>query len=78
MKVGHFSGTEAESGKTGSEADAEVQLKKSSAKAIDVKEAMRVDSILAGIMRKVVNLTTMTFIVPNKHIWILDPVSENL
>lgn len=51
-----LSGVETENGKAGSEADVDVQLKKSSAKAVDVKEVMRVDSILAGIMRKVMNL----------------------
>lgn len=56
LRVGDFSGTETENGKAGSEADADVQLKKSSTKVVDVKEVMRVDTILTGIMRKVMNL----------------------
>jgi len=55
LRVGDSSGTETENGK-GSDADADVHLKKSSTKVVDVKEVMRVDSILAGIMRKVMNL----------------------
>lgn len=45
-------GAETENGKPVSEVDADVQLKKSTAKVVDVKEVLRVDSILAGIMRK--------------------------
>lgn len=57
LRVGDSSGTETENGKAGSEADAaDVQLKKSSTKVVDVKEVMRVDTILTGIMRKVMNL----------------------
>jgi len=55
-------GSETENGKAAPESDADVQLKKSASKVVDVKEVMRVDSILAGIMRKVMNLTTSVFI----------------
>jgi mediator of RNA polymerase II transcription subunit 6 len=44
-------GNETEDGKPDADA-VEVQLKKASTKAVDVKEVMRVDSILAGVMRK--------------------------
>ena len=45
---------ESENGKAGAKAAADVSTKKSTEKTVDVKETMRIDSILAGIMRKVI------------------------
>lgn len=52
-----YPGTDNENEKVVGEADpADVQVKQSTTKFVDMKEVMRVDSILAGIMRKVMNM----------------------
>lgn len=53
-----------ESGKPGGKAAADESNKKKSEKPVDVKEVLRVDSILAGIMRKVIQgiLLSCTFV----------------
>lgn len=49
----HLLHAETENGKQPDTDAVEVQLKKASTKAVDLKEVMRVDTILHGVMRKV-------------------------
>jgi hypothetical protein len=52
LEICAFVDTEVSNGKTGGKAAVQSVLKKPTDKVVDVKEAMRIDSILAGVLRK--------------------------
>jgi hypothetical protein len=53
LEICAFVDTEVSNGKTGGKAAVQSVVKKPTDKVVDVKEAMRIDSILAGVLRKV-------------------------
>ncbi len=53
LEICAFVDTELSNGKTGGKAAVQSVVKKPTDKVVDVKEAMRIDSILAGVLRKV-------------------------
>ncbi len=65
LEICAFVDTEVSNGKTGGKAAVQSAVKKPTDKVVDVKEAMRIDSILAGVLRKV---SLMALNTPNHYV----------